>query len=135
MCKYNIHDVVFPEQDPDFNLYAPFPNHIDDTLARFFNRAKASRADINEFFKDRILNDLNPIHKVQCISAYQFYKLIDAAADVPSSYSRTVDYLLQKAVMFRSRNIIAKLTYLLTEKVYAVDMVWEPRQEYDNDKN
>ena len=130
-----IRDVVFPERDPDFNLYAPFADRIDYTLALFFNRAKVSRAAINEFLKDGILNDLNPTHKVQFSSAYQFYKLIDAVADEPSWYSGTVDYPLQKAVMFRYRNIISVVKYLLRQKVYAVDIVWEPRQEYDNERN
>ena len=69
-----IRDVVFPEWDPDFNLYALFLDCIDYTLACFFTRAKVSRAAINEFLKNGILNDLNLTHKVvtnlSCIYAF-----------------------------------------------------------------
>ena len=70
MCGSSIRDVVFPERDLDFNLYACFPDGINDTLAHCYNRPMTLRAVINEFLKDGILNDLNPIDKVQFSSAY-----------------------------------------------------------------
>ncbi|RPB18859.1 hypothetical protein L211DRAFT_853739 [Terfezia boudieri ATCC MYA-4762] len=74
----------FPEEDPSFNLYAPFQNSVDYRLARFFNSAKTSKGRIEQFFHDGVLKSLNPTHKVQFHSAYTMYKLVDAAANEPN---------------------------------------------------
>jgi len=37
-----IREHLFPEQDPAFNLYAPFSNAVDYRLARWFNSARTS---------------------------------------------------------------------------------------------
>ena len=38
---------------------------------------------IDQFFKDGILKDLNPTHRVQFRSSYTLYKLVDAAVNEP----------------------------------------------------
>jgi len=60
-----IAEYVFPEQEPGYNLFAPFRNQIDYRLACFFNSARTSEAKINQFFKNGILHDINPMHHVQ----------------------------------------------------------------------
>ncbi|RPB21143.1 hypothetical protein L211DRAFT_851742 [Terfezia boudieri ATCC MYA-4762] len=122
---------VFPEADPTFNLFAPFHTLIDYRLACFFNSTKTSKAKINQFFKDNLLKGLNPIHQVQFRTAYSMYKLINAATDEPSWRSGIVNYPLLKGVDFYYRNIIEAVKYLLYQKVYANEMAWGPRQEYD----
>ncbi|RPB23702.1 hypothetical protein L211DRAFT_849346 [Terfezia boudieri ATCC MYA-4762] len=62
-CAGNpIHQYVFPEEDQNFNLFAPFHTPIDYRLARFFNSTKTSQAKIDQFFKDNLLKGLNLIH-------------------------------------------------------------------------
>ena len=68
----------FPEEHSSFNLYAPFRNHIDYQLVQFFSSSKISSAKINKFFKDGILNGLNPTYIVQFRSAHILHKLMDA---------------------------------------------------------
>ncbi|KAF8430918.1 hypothetical protein BGX38DRAFT_1146770 [Terfezia claveryi] len=80
---YTYMKTFFPEEDPNFNLYAPFRDSVDYRLARFFNSAKTSKGKIEQFFRDGILKSLNPTHKVQFHSAYTMYKLVDAAANEP----------------------------------------------------
>jgi len=130
-----IREHVFPECDINFNLFAPFKTPIDYRLARFFNSTKTSQAKIDQFFKDNLLKALNPTHQVQFRSAYTMYKIIDAAACEPSWSSGAVNYPLLKGVGFHYRNIISAVKYLLRQKVYATDMVWGPRQEYDKQGN
>ena len=103
----------FPEENPSFNLYAPFRNHIDYQLAQFFSSSKISSAKINKFFKDRILNDLNPTYMVQFRSAHTLHKLRDATVNESSWYSGKVNYPLQKGVKFRYRKLISVVKYLL----------------------
>ncbi|RPB19375.1 hypothetical protein L211DRAFT_853191 [Terfezia boudieri ATCC MYA-4762] len=113
-CAGNpIRQHVFPEEDQNFNLFAPFHTPIDYRLARFFNSTKTSQAKIDQFFKDNLLKGLNPTHQVQFRSAYTMYKLIDTAANEPSWHSETVNYPLLKGVAFYYRNIIAAVKYLL----------------------
>jgi len=126
---------LFPEQDAGFDLYAPFSHLIDYRLARFFNSAKTSQANIDKFFKDGILKGLNPTHDVQFCSAYTMYKLVDTAADEPAWHSRIVNYPLLKGVRFRYRNIITAVKYLLRQKAYKADMVWGLHREYDKEGN
>ena len=73
----------FPEQDPSYNLYAPFSHSIDYRLASHFIAAKTPKSKIDHFFQNNILKDLNPTHKVQFRSAYTLYKLVDSAANEP----------------------------------------------------
>jgi hypothetical protein len=126
---------LFPEQAAGFDFYAPFHNPIDYRLARFFNSAKTSQASIDKFFKDGIMQGINPTHRIQFRSAYTMYKLVDATANEPQWYSGTVNYPLLKGVRFRYRNIISAVKYLLRQKAYAADMVWGPQQEYDKGGN
>ena len=63
-CGTPICEHLFPEQDPSFNLYAPFRNPVDYRLARFFNTAKTSKEKIDQFFKHGTLKGLNPTHHV-----------------------------------------------------------------------
>jgi len=130
-----IRELVFPEQDQSFNLYAPFRHPVDYRLARFFNPAKTSQGKIEQFFRDGILQGLNPTHDVQFRSAYTMYKLVDAAPNETRWYSGTVDYPLLNGVQFHYRNIISTVKYLLRQKVYASDMIWRPQQEYDKQRN
>jgi hypothetical protein len=130
-----IREYTFVEQDPAFNFYSPFPHAIDYRLARFFNAVQASEKKIDHFFKAGILKDLNPTHQVSFQSAYTMYKLVDEAAEEPRWYSGKVDYPLLKGVQFRYRNIISAVKYLLRQKIYAADMVWGPRPEYDKEGN
>ncbi|KAF8415915.1 hypothetical protein BGX38DRAFT_1244983, partial [Terfezia claveryi] len=111
------------------------PVAVDYRLARFFNAVHASEKKIDQFFKNGILQALNPTHRVQFQSAHTMYKLVDKAADEPCWYSGKVDYPLLKGVQFRYRNIISAVKYLLRQKVYAADMVWGPRREYDKQGN
>ena len=121
----------FPEEAPTHNLYAPFQRPTDYRLARFFNAAKTSRAKIDQFFKDGILEGLGPTQPVQSRSAHTLYKLVDAASNEPIWHSGTVNYPLLKGVRFSYRNIISAVRYLLRQKVYAEYMVWAPQPEYD----
>jgi hypothetical protein len=130
-----IREYGFAEQDPAFDFYSPFRHAIDYRLARFFNAVQASEKKIDHFFKAGILKDLNPTHQVQFKSAYTMYKLVDEAADEPRWHSGKVDYPLLKGVQFRYRNIISAVKYLLRQKIYAADMVWGPRPEYDKQGN
>ncbi|KAF8435254.1 hypothetical protein BGX38DRAFT_1286781 [Terfezia claveryi] len=130
-----IREHFFPEQDLEFNLYSPFRHPVDYRLARFFNAIHASEKKIDQFFKNGILQALNPTHRVQFQSAHTMYNLVDKAADEPCWYSGKVDYPLLKGVQFRYRNIISAVKYLLRQKVYAANMVWGPRREYDKQGN
>ncbi|KAF8440641.1 hypothetical protein BGX38DRAFT_1205503 [Terfezia claveryi] len=130
-----IREHFFPEQDLEFNLYSPFRHPVDYRLAHFFNAVHASEKKIDQFFKNGILQALNPTHRVQFQSAHTMYKLVDKAADEPCWYSGKVDYPLLKGVQFHYRNIISTVKYLLRQKVYAADMVWGPRREYDKQEN
>ena len=125
----------FSEENPRFNLYAPFPNYIDYQLAQFFSSSKISSAKINKFFEDGILKDLNPTYIVQCRSAHTLHKLMDATTNEPSWYSGKVNYPLQKGVKFRYRKLISVVKYLLRQKVYADNIVWGPHTEYDKQRN
>ena len=125
----------FPEENPNFNLYAPFRHRIDYQLARFFSSAKISSAKINQFFKDGILKDLNLTYTVQFRSAHTLHVLMDATVNEPSWYSGQVNYPLQKGVKFRYRKLISAVKYLLRQKVYAESMVWGPHPEYDKQGN
>ncbi|KAF8426775.1 hypothetical protein BGX38DRAFT_1278901 [Terfezia claveryi] len=124
----------FSEEDPNFNLYAPFRDSVDYRLACFFNSAKTSKEKIEQFFCDGILKSLNPTHEVQFHSAYIMYKLVDAAANEPRWHSGMVNYPLLLGVQFHDRNIISAVEYLLCQKPYASDLIntakwWEETQE------
>jgi len=127
-----IAEYVFPEQEPGYNLFAPFRNRIDYRLAWFFNSARTSKTKVDQFFKDRILNDINPTHHVQFHSAHTMYKLVDAAASGPHWYPETVDYSLLKEVPFHYWNIVSAVRYLLWQKAYAANMVWKVHWEHDS---
>ena len=61
----------FPEENPTFNLYAPFPYYIDYQLVQFLGRSKISSTKIDKFFNDKILKDLNTTYNVQwCTRLY-----------------------------------------------------------------
>jgi len=113
----------FPEEDPGLNLYAPFRHHVDYRLAHFFNRAKTSQGNIEQFLQEGILQGLNPAHHVQFRLAYTMYKLVDAATNEPRWQSGMVDYPLLNRVQFHYWNIISAVKYLLRQKAYAGDMV------------
>jgi len=130
-----IREYSFPELDSGFNLYAPFCYAVDYQLARLFNAAKTSKQKIDLFFKDGILKDLNPTHEVQFRLAHTLYKLVDKAADEHRWQMDKVDYPLLKGVSFRYRNIISAVKYHLRQKIYAIDMVWGPHRECDNQGN
>ena len=125
----------FPEENPSFNLYAPFRNGIDYQLAQFFSSSKISSAKIDKFFKDGILKDLNLTYNVQCRSAHTLHKLMDATVNEHSWYSCKVNYPLQKRVKFRYCKLISLVKYLLRQKVYAENEVWGPHPEYDKKGN
>jgi len=73
------------------------------------------------------------MYLVQFRSAYKLNKLIDRAASGPSWHAGVVDYPLVKEVLFRYRNILSAVSYLLHQRVYAADMVWGPQREYDSE--
>jgi len=123
---------VFPEQEPGYNLFPPFRNRIDYRLARFFNSARTFETKVDQFFKDSILNNINPIHHVQFHSAHTMYKLVDTAASRPYWYPGMVDYPLLKGVLFHYRNIVSAVRYLLQHKAYAANMVWKAHREHDS---
>ena len=123
----------FPEQDPSYNLYAPFSHSIDYRLASHFIAAKTPKSKIDHFFKNNILKDLNPTHKVQFRSAYTLYKLVDSAANEPGWRAGKVNYPLQQGVEFQYRNIISGVEYLLRQVAYASHMLWGPHREYNNE--
>ena len=125
----------FPEENLTFNLYALFRNHINYQLAQFFSCSKISSAKINKFFKDGILNDLNPTYIVQFRSAQTLHKLMDATVNEPSWYSGKVNFPLQKGVKFRYRKLILVVKYLLRQKVYVDNVVWGLHPEYDKQGN
>jgi len=130
-----IAEYVFPEQEPGYNLFALFWNHIDYRLAQFFNSARTSETKVDQFFKDGILNDINPTHHIQFHSTHTMYKLVDAAASGPCWYSGTVDYLLLKGVPFHYRNIVSAVRYLLRQKAYTANMVWKAHREHDSHRD
>ena len=74
---------------------------------QFVSSSKISSTKINKFFKDGILNDVNPTYIVQFRSAHTLHKLMDAIVNKPSLYSGKVNYLLQKGVKFRYRKLIS----------------------------
>ena len=78
-----IHEHLFPEQDSGYNVYPPFRNPLDYSLARFFNYAKTYKKKIDQIFEDGIFKGLNPTHHVQFRSAHTLYNLVDAAASGP----------------------------------------------------
>ncbi|KAF8435590.1 hypothetical protein BGX38DRAFT_1145587 [Terfezia claveryi] len=59
-----IREHFFPERDPGFNLYSPFRHPVNYRLACFFNAVHASERKIDQFFKNGILQALNPTHPV-----------------------------------------------------------------------
>lgn len=123
----------FKEQDPSYNLYAPFQSATDYRLARFFNAAKVPQSKIDQFFKDGILKAINPTYNVQFRSAHTLYKVVETAVNEPSWYEGRVNYPLQMGVEFRYRNIISVVKYLLRQKPYEHYMLWGPTQEYNKE--
>ena len=95
ICAYS-----FPEEDPGLNLYAAFRHHLNYRLARFFNRAKTSQGNIEQFLRQGILQGLNLVHHVQFRSAYTMYKLVDATTNEPRWQSGVVNYSLLNGVRF-----------------------------------
>ena len=123
----------FPEQDPSYNLYAPFSHSINYRLASHFSAAKTPKSKIDHFFKNNILKDLNPTLKVQFRSAYTLYKLVDSAANEPGWRTGKVNYPLQQGVEFQYRNIISGVEYLLRQVAHASHMLWRPHPKYNNE--
>jgi len=127
-----IAEYVLPEQEPSYNLFALFRNRIDYRLAQFFNSARTSETKVDQFFKDGILNNINPMHHIQFRSAHTIYNLVNAAASGPRWYPGTVDYPLLKGVLFHYRNIVSAVRYLLRQKAYAANMVWKAHREHNS---
>ena len=77
----------FLEQNLNFNLYAPFGIQNDYQLKRYFSSAKISSTKITEFFKDKILKDINSMYTVQFRSAHTLHVLTHTTANEPYWYS------------------------------------------------
>jgi len=108
-----IAEYVFPEHEPSYNLFAPFQNRIDYRLARFFHSATTFETKVDQFFKDSILNDINPMYHIQFHSTHTMYKLLDVAASGPRWSLGMMDYPLLKGVPFYYQNIVSAVRYLL----------------------
>jgi hypothetical protein len=119
-------------RDPSWNPLSPFSNAYEYKLARFFHQSKTSMKQIDQFFHDELLpSDTFRTLGVGYKSGHTWRNKIRGLVDQPQWQNGSVDFHLQRGVKFFFRDVIECIQYLLCQKVFAEDLIFEPKREFD----
>ena len=123
-------------RNPSWNPLFPFMNHDahEYKLARFFHQSKTSMKQIDQFFHD----DLLPMNTSQMLeigykSSHTWRKKMRGLVHEPEWQNGTVDFHLQAGVKFFYQDVVECIRYLLGQKAFAKDLVFEPCREFDRE--
>jgi hypothetical protein len=106
-------------RNPDNNPLHPFLNPRDYKLARYFTRQKVTKAGVDQFFKDDLLEHLggaNPTSAVSFKSGYTLYRKLDFQMDteLPEWITGEVHFRLNKQpTPWYHRDLLACVKHLI----------------------
>lgn len=128
-----IHRSLFSHiRDPSWNPLSPFTNAYEYKLARFFHQSKTSMKQIGRFFHDQLIPvDTFRTLEVGYKSGHTWRKKMRGLVDQPQWHNGTMDFHLQTGVKFFYRDVVESIGYLLRQKAFAEDLVFEPIREFD----
>ena len=115
-------------RDPNWDPFYPFSLSLDYKLARWYVETKTPATKIDQLFKSvlgRHLPDIN------WKSSYKLKKTLEEMAQGPSWKEGSATYTLSEGETFYYRDVKKCIEYLLRQRAYAKDMVWEPIQDFD----
>jgi len=123
-------------RNPSWNPLSPFTNAYEYKLARFFHQSKTSLKQIDQFFKDELLPmDRSRTLGVGYKSGHTWRNKMRALIDEPAWQQGTVDFHLQRGVIFFYRDVEQCIRYLLRQKAYAQYLVFKPQKDFDRQGN
>jgi len=89
---------------------------------------------IDQFFHDDLLTmKTSPMLKIRYKSGYTCRTKMRVLVHEPEWQNGTVDIHLQAGVKFFYRDMVECIRYLLRQKVFAKDLVFEPSCEFDRE--
>jgi len=87
---------------------------------------------IGRFFHDQLIPVGNfRTLEVEYKSSHMWRKKMHGLVDQPQWHNGTVDFHLQTGVKFFYRDVIESIGYLLHQKAFAEDLVFDPICEFD----
>jgi len=120
-------------RSPSWNLLSPFMTAYEYKLARFFHQSKTSMKQIDQFFHDELLlRDTFQSLRVEYKSGHTWRNKMRGLVDQPELQNGTVDFHLQREVKFFYRDVVEYICYLLRQKAFAQDLIFEPSREFDS---
>lgn len=118
----------------DWEPWAPFSEHREWCLARWFLEAKTSKSKIDEYFNSGLHSSLNRTFQ----SAYTLGKCLDRIPGweaMPKWQYGSVTFTQGSETQFFYRDIVACARYLISQRCYTSHMVYKPIREYDSGAN
>jgi len=127
-----VKDFLFSQQrSKEYNHLYPFHNSQDYKLAHFFILSKVSKEGIDQFFRDKLIE--NPMPYMLFKSGHTFYQQADKMAEDPAWTAGSVQYALRPKSEFQYRNIIECIQYLLCQWAFVDHMLWKPVEVFNKD--
>ena len=130
-----VREFTFSQQrSPEFNHLYPFLTARDYKLARFFTLGKVPKGRIDDFFQDNILfpgteDGMTP--DISFKSGHTLFKQTSRMIQDPEWRSGQVEFPLRPKSEFRYRPILHCIQYLLRQRAFVNNMLWEPIQVFN----
>jgi len=120
-------------RSPSWNPLSPFMTAYEYKLAHFFHQSKTSMKQIDQFFHNELLpRDTFQSLRVEHKSSHTWRNKMRGLVDEPEWQNGTMDFHLQRGIKFFYRDVVECIHYLLRQKAFAQDLIFEPSREFDS---